>query len=382
MSTYSDNDNGDAVSATCRKSVFMVGAFPPPVVGLAVVNAAVRERLKDSGVELTVINIAAKSLGRSLAVRFGRLPRIFRGLYRMSSAKGLQNAILYMSISGGFGQVNELFFLFLARRFGMRVYLHHHSFAYLDKPNWLAKTLIRVAGASTVHITQSPGMAARLQKCYSSVLRVIPISNVVFLITGYPKEYVKHSTLKTLGFISNISEEKGVFEFLDLVSAYEKEGLNLNAKLAGPFQDSETERRVRQRLAELDSIEYVGPQFGEEKEAFFASIDALIFPTKYDNETEGIVNHEAMCRNLPVIAYGRGCIVEFVDQGSGLVIDTNDDFVPEALAQIKQWLYSSETYQFASNAAGKCFASTLNENKRRWNGLLREMLECVVDASN
>ena len=41
------------------------------------------------------------------------------------------------------------------------------------------------------------------------------------------------------------------------------------------------------------------------------NIDLLIFPTRYTNETEGIINHEAMSRGVPVIAYGRGAICVF-----------------------------------------------------------------------
>ena len=71
-----------------------------------------------------------------------------------------------MSVSGGVGQVYELAFLLLARLRGMRVFLHHHSFAYLDRPGMLTRALVRAAGDDAVHLTQSPEMANRLQLGY------------------------------------------------------------------------------------------------------------------------------------------------------------------------------------------------------------------------
>ena len=142
----------------------------------------------------------------------------------------------------------------------------------------------------------------------------------------------------TLGFISNIAREKGVFEFLDLMTAVDMAGLPLHARLAGPFQDADTEQAVRERLRSLPHVEYVGPQYGAAKDAFYAGIDALVFPTRYDNETERVTNHEAMSRGIPVIAYGRGCIPEIVGADCGLVIDPAEPFVPAALAKLESWL--------------------------------------------
>ena len=46
-----------------RNKIGIVGAFPPPVYGMAVVNAAVRDTLRQAGVTATVIGIAPVSIG-------------------------------------------------------------------------------------------------------------------------------------------------------------------------------------------------------------------------------------------------------------------------------------------------------------------------------
>lgn len=360
----------------------MVGAFPPPMHGMAAVNATVRDRIVEARSNPIVIDVSANSLSRSLFSRLGRLPKVMRGIAWLMFSRQLRDDMLYMTVSGGFGQIYEVLFMMLGRLRRMRLYMHHHSFAYLDRTNWLTRVLTAVAGPATVHITLSPGMAAHLEAQYSSVRRLMPISNTVFLAGNASLSGIVRHSLKTIGFISNISAEKGVFEFLDLVEACEAQGLQLRATLGGPFQDTETEYQVRQRLGELHNIEYVGPQYGNDKESFFDSIDALIFPTRYVNEAEPLTIHEAMQRALPVIAYGRGCIPEIVGSDCGLVIDPENSFVPAAVGKISQWLESPEAYRTASRAAGEHFAMTLEENTRRWDELLREILNSSTDARN
>lgn len=353
--------------------VVIVGPFPPPVHGMAAVNAAVRERLHGAGVALRVIDLAAPSLDRSLVFRLHRLPRVLRGLARFTGMRGLRGRTLYMSVSGGLGQVYEMAFLTFARLRGMRIFLHHHSFAYLDAPSGIAQALVRVAGSSAVHVTQSPRMAERLQVVYKAV-RVVPVSNAVFLLRREIPPAQSRQRLRTLGFISNISAEKGVFEFLDLMAAVDAENLPLKAKLAGPFHDSQNESAVRARLEQLENVEYVGPKYEAEKDAFFADIDALIFPTRYTNETEGMVNHEAMCHGVPVIAYGRGCIPEIIGADCGKVVDPAEPFVPVALTQIKAWLSDPAVFAAASRAAARRFSENYLRNEQRWRELLTGLL--------
>lgn len=357
-----------------RRTIYMIGAFPPPVHGMAAVNAAVRERFANAGGVPVVIDLSASSLDRSLVVRLKRLPRVVHGIGALLFRWKIHDSSFYISISGGFGQIYEILFVLLSRLRWKRVYLHHHSFAYIDKTKWITRILTWIAGPRSVHITQSQGMATRLCSLYSSVHRVVPISNVIFFINGRPQAGTMHNKLKTIGFLSNISAEKGVFVFLDLVAAYEAEGLDIHAKLAGPFQDSITEQKVRKRILELHSIEYVGPQYGETKEAFLSSIDVLIFPTMYDNETEGIVNHEAMSHGVPVIAYGRGCIPEFIGTECGLVIDPSLPFIQPALVQLKQWLVNIDAYKAVSRSSIERFACAHAVNSFRWCELEKEIL--------
>jgi glycosyltransferase involved in cell wall biosynthesis len=360
-------------NSVCK--VVMVGAFPLPMHGMAAVNEAVRNRVCELGVRPVVIDLAAADLDRSLGARLGRLPRVLVGLVRLASLGGVRRGAHYMSVSGGWGQLYELAFVALARLRQNRVFLHHHSYAYLNRRSVLTAALLRLAGSKALHIALSPRMAACLKRLYR-VERVVAVSNAVFLAD----EVLSFSSparrqLGTLGFLSNIAPEKGVFEFLDLAAAVLEEGLPVQAKLAGGFQDADTERRVLERLSSLPNVEYVGPQYGEEKEEFFSSIDVLVLPTRYVNEAEPLVVHEAMARGVAVIAYDRGAISEIVCGECGKVIDQSSVFVPEALAVIKRWASDPGAIERVSLASKRRFADLHTENARRWQGVLGELLQ-------
>jgi glycosyltransferase involved in cell wall biosynthesis len=362
-------------------NVFLVGAFPPPIHGMAVINMALLNRLRTACVKPLVIDISASSLDRRLSVHIYRFLKIIRAIAWFSIRKDVQGATFYMSVSGGLGQIYEIFFALLARIKGMKLFMHHHSFAYLNERKFYTQILIDVAGSSCVHIALSNIMAKRLEFLYKTSVSV-SISNIVF----HPrKEVVSKKSFKeltTIGFISNISAEKGIFEFLDLMSTIKSEKLLLKALVAGPFQNPHIEKAVFKRLAHMQNVKYVGPKYGVDKEKFFEQIDVLVFPTRYVNEAEPLIVLEAMNRGVPVIAYGRGCIPEIVGKNCGRIVDMNENLVSIAIEQIKAWQYNLKTFEAASRATTNRFLEAYILNNQSWMELLTLLLGDDFDFNN
>lgn len=342
--------------------LFLIGAQPPPVHGMSAVNAAIRDRLQTQ-CELAIINLSAPDLERTIRTRARRFVTVVEGARQFLSTARRSDK-LYMSISGGLGQIYEIAFLLAARRLHMRCYLHHHSYSYLDAPTALTNLLMRAAGDSATHVALSRRMADRLVELYG-VRHVIPISNAALLMGDFSPAALR-STLRTIGFISNISAEKGVFDFLELMSAIESNGLPIAGLLAGPFTDRETEKAVRARLSTLRAVTYLGPRYGVDKDEFFRSIDGLIFPTRYVNEAEPLTIHEALMHGVPVIAYGRGSIPELLSPEAGLTIPVGDSFTAPAVAQLKAWLEAPDRFKAASRLAGARFHHLRSDSTARW----------------
>jgi len=254
----------------------------------------------------------------------------------------------------------------------MKLHLHHHSFAYLNSRCLFTHILLGVAGSSSLNIALSERMADRMKMLYMTK-QTVTISNAVFILHKKLAANTPRKELKTIGFIGNISVEKGVLEFFDLMILIETEKFPLQAKMAGNFEDYRVKSFVKKRLEKMQKVEYIGPKYGIDKDDFFNLIDVLVLPTRYVNEAEPLVILEAMSSGVPVIAYGRGCIPEVVGNESGLVIDTNEDFAPVALEQIKAWLGNPRSFESASKAAADRFIEQYSENKKRWLVLLNSL---------
>ena len=260
----------------------------------------------------------------------------------------------------------------------MRIFMHHHSYAYLDRASQLFRLLSSIAGPETTHIALSAGMAMRLRGTYPNCSRVIIISNAVFVGPLVPTAVRSRQSVKTIGFLSNISEEKGVFDFLQVVSRLESDGWNIIAKLAGPFDDSTIEKRVYRYLQSIRSVEYVGSKYDDEKSNFFDEIDVLLFPTRYVNEAEPVTILESMAYGVPVIAFGRGSIGELITMGCGVVVDKDNDFVEATLLQLKMWKASPETFQKASIEARTRFEQLYDQSVSQWTALRAELCDGAV----
>ena len=257
-------EQGSGALPARTHTIFMVGAFPPPVHGVAVVNDAVRVQLERIGIPLVGINMAAPSLDRSLIARLARLPNALRGMLRFA-IRAHRGETLYMSVSGGFGQLYDVLFLFIARLHGIRIYLHHHSYAYLNQRKVLTRLLVSVAGSDTTHIALSVGMAAKLQRAYEKAKRVVTVSNAALLTGESGATFLPHNAMGTIGFLGTISAEKGVYDFLGIAEKLEAMNISFKAILAGSFQDLETERKVLERVTRMRSVEYVGPKYPGKK---------------------------------------------------------------------------------------------------------------------
>lgn len=355
--------------------IHMVGSFPPPIHGMSLVNNAIKEKIISLGIQPIVINLSALSLSRKWYTRLYRIRKILRGLTKFIKTIGFQrNGVLYISISGGMGQIYEMLFIYIGRLYKKKIFIHHHSYAYLHKKNIITMLLTLLAGYKAIHIVACEDMAIRLKTLYSSVLKIVMLSGIVAVDKHIYSDQNVKKPLKTIGFISNISIEKGIIEFLDIVECLENDTSEINALIAGPFQDDKTENLVMNRLSKLKSVKYLGPRYGKEKSVFYENIDVLLFPTDYINESEGIVIHEAMSHRVPVIAKTRGCIESILKCKGGLAIRCNENFVKVAVKRLLHWRMFTDDFQQASLNALQRFSLYKTHETEMLEKLCLEML--------
>ncbi|HEV3105456.1 MAG TPA: glycosyltransferase family 4 protein [Trinickia sp.] len=341
-----------APDASRRPAVFLVGAFPPPVHGLSKVNQAMADLLAGQA-RIVEFDTAVLARARSSSWhRFSQLRRVGWLVVRFAALIAVQRpSSIYIGLSGGRGQFLDGIFAMIGNALHVPVFFHHHSFRYINKSSRLTRIVFRLAGKAT-HIALCAHMATRLKQAYpSSVHETLVLSNAAFFPVAYRQHPRARGTLPlTLGFLSNITREKGIFAFFDVLSALESKGLQFSAIIAGPVADAIADE-FNAALMHHPHARHIGPVSGEEKTKFYQAIDLLVFPSRYENEAEPLTVIEAIASGVPVIASDKGCIPSTLRNGGGAFVVDDERMVGSITELIIKIGNSPDVYECLSRRA-------------------------------
>ena len=181
-----------------------------------------------------------------------------------------------------------------------------------------------------------------------------------------------NGTALRLGFLSNITAEKGIWAFFAIGDALVSSGVAVKALIAGPPAADIAERFARETAAR-PWCRHVGAVYGADKAGFFADIDVLVFPTLYANEAEPVTILEALRSGVPVVANARGCIGDMLPLAAGVVFEGDAQFVHQAAERLRAWaLERPETGQARRAAARDAFALLQAEHSKRVDDILAQ----------
>jgi glycosyltransferase involved in cell wall biosynthesis len=334
----------------------IVGAFPPPVHGMALVTEAVRHLVSEHrravvfDVSPTEIYGPFPSLG--VAVKLARHVGVWARLpwFRLHGAK-----VLYMPLDSSWGLMFNLITLLVGRSLGMRFVLHHHVALYVIAPSRAMRWVNALTGPQDLQIFTCRNMLERFQTRYPPRAPMRHISNSAFFdidVAAAPAS--RERTTLVIGMLAGLTMEKGLGVMLDLLDAIAREGLDIRMVVAGPAHQAEARDRLEAAVAtHPDRLDYRGPVLGEDKERFYQDIDLFVFPTLYRLETEPLVVIEALSHERPVVAYARGCIGEVVGDRGGVIITDDEDFVARTLTVCRSYLADPAALAAAQRRAGE-----------------------------
>jgi glycosyltransferase involved in cell wall biosynthesis len=311
--------------------VSFVGPLPPPVNGFSNVCAMMLECLRTK----MQVDVFDRAPGMRARI-FGVLRQLARPARYLATCVARRDAVLYVALSGGRGQWLDLTYLLIGKLFRRPIYLHHHSFVYINSPTRLNRCLFALV-RNDAHIVLSARMGAALTRIYGlSPGMVTVVSNAAFYDVGEnPRLPGEGAVPLHLGFLSNITIEKGIVEFFSILRKLQEAGVAYRAHIAGPCSP-ETRQEFERQMRTVHDVEYVGPLYGAQKEQFYRQLDVFLFPTNYVNEAEPLVIYEAMRHGVHVIACDRGSIAEMLGNGAGLAV-ARDEIVESAAARLAQF---------------------------------------------
>lgn len=358
------------------KTIAIVGAFPPPVHGMAKNNLLISAEIS-SKAKVLKVNTSGNSLQRGIKYHLTRAIRCIQSVLLIALKRP---STVYMSMDGGLGILYNTLTISSARLFAEKIVIHHRSFAYLDKRSLLARFATIVAGKNCLHVFLCQCMRDRFFSLYNRKFRSIVVSNAKHTP---PLEFKKRERIIEklfIGHLSNLSFEKGLKEVIETYEQLVEEGiLNIKLILAGPVENEASEEFLKlAMLRNPKGIQYLGPVYDREKFSFYQSIDLFLFPTNYKNEAQPNVVFEALSHNVPVIATDRGCLRSDLSNTIAAAIFNRESFVSRTKQFIKEIISSPETLE-ARRSAAHVFISAENEKSRHdHNALIMEILHETI----
>ncbi|WP_271621626.1 glycosyltransferase family 4 protein [Bradyrhizobium sp. CCBAU 51745] len=339
-----------------KRNIVIAAAFPPPLHGLAKISESIASDLAEFA-HVHRCDLSSRSLRRSWGYHWRRVSSVLMAAVGVLRNGLRPNPCLYIPADGGLGLVYTILLTGLARLSQQAIVIHHHSFSAIDQRRWLMSALVSIAGNGAVHVFLCRMMQLRFRKNYRGEWRGLISSNAVHL-SAAPDRRLRERDEIRIGLLSNLTTEKGLYLFLDLLRACVQCGLPITGMLAGPIQFEEDRAAVESAQRQLGArLIHVGALYGPDKDEFLAELDVFVFPTGYRNEAQPNVVFEAMSAGTAVITFARGCLSEDVSEDCGPIIDPSDDFVSAACAQIKSWSDDRKSLAAAKAAAKRRFVA-------------------------
>jgi glycosyltransferase involved in cell wall biosynthesis len=309
------------------RRIAFVGPLPPPLNGFSNVCAMMLAMLRSNG-EVHVFDRAPKHKHPRQLITQLLLPLQYAVLCLRR-----RDVVLYLALSGAYGQIYDWLYVLVSKALRRPIYIHHHSFAYIYRPTRLHHWFFAWVRSAN-HIVLSRSMGDALVGLYGlNPACVKAVSNAAFYTSAEASRPASAGRAPLqLGYLSNITFEKGIVEFFSILDRLRELQIEYRARVAGPVAEA-ARGTFEKLLSGASQVEYVGPVFGEAKDEFYRQLDVFLFPTKYANEAEPLVVYEALRQGVYVIACDRGAISEMLRHGAGAACP-QDKIIESAAVQI------------------------------------------------
>ena len=352
-----------------RPPVHFVAVLPPPLNGMTHVTTNMI-RATEEVAPVSVASVSNNSGKGGISWTLRKHLGFLRGLIREGlSSRGRRNLYFAPDAQGGLW-LNMLEAPLL--RLGFReVFLHHQVFSYLRSHDWRMGLILKVLGRKSRHIVLSEIMAREIIRIYGVPEDSVHVFGNSCFVQDVPSGDARPA-LRTIGFLSNITREKGIHLFFETAEKAQQADPALEVMIAGPANEPGIREDIEAFCAaDPARRKWLGAIRGEEKARFFAKLDCLLFPTIYPNEALPVTIYEGLAAGAPVLATDLACIPDQL-AGCDWTFPAGA-YVGQASALLAQWSADPARYAAASRAAKAQYESQLAGSEKSLAALVDKM---------
>ena len=316
-----------------KQKILFILHIPPPINGAAMVGQYIKESsVINTAFDADHINLATSfQLGDIGKGGYNKVIATFKILKLVYEAlKTKKYDLCYLTLTAkGAGFYKDFLVVLLLKLKGQRIIYHFHNKGVSQNSrNVLNHLLYKITFRNAQCIQLSPLL-------YKDIAKYVAQKDVQYCPNGveeFPNTHKKNVDLEKvrpcrLLFLSNMMEEKGVWDLLDACCQLKKRELDFECHFIGAWSDvKEGNFKEKVRNLELEKLVYAhGKKYGEDKNTYFYNSDIFVFPTYYHNECFPLVLLEAMQFSLAVVSTNEGGIADIVEHGqTGLLVEKNN----------------------------------------------------------
>ena len=306
-----------------QSKVLLVGPFPNPISGVSIANLKVDEILENDPKFIPGrINMSFPDFNDKVGAFSIKKLLFFVGI-NFKALKALRFDKIYITPGQSyFGILKYAVIILLSSLLGKELIIHVHGNYLHQQYEVLSGIKKRIFRFLISRCKKGIVLSDSLRKNLSPFIN--PES--IFVIPNFADDNLLASNNEksdqiNIFYLSNLMEEKGIFEFLEAIEILNKKKIKFAAKIAGDI-DATLKNDLLKRMDKIKNLDYLGIVKGSEKQELLDWGTVFILPTFYRMEGQPISILEAYATSNLVLTTNHAGIPDiFEDEVNGYYIE-------------------------------------------------------------
>ncbi|MGK0457399.1 MAG: glycosyltransferase involved in cell wall biosynthesis [Polaribacter sp.] len=298
------------------KKVLIIGPFPNPISGVSLANKVVKEVLDHSSEFQTDFINTSYPIFEDAVGSFSFKKLLFFLNININIIKIFKNDIVYITPGQTFfGITKYAFFILLSSILKKELIIHVHGNYLGTQYQELKGIKKKIFYLLISKFTKGIVLSVSLKQNLTPFLKEKDIHVLFNFAQNYLVENeteVDTSILK-IAYLSNLMEEKGIFQLLDSLKDLENKQIHYEAKIAGNI-DVNLKDIILEKILKLKHTTYVGVVYNNEKRTLLNWSNIFVLPTFYKMEGQPISILEALATNNVIISTKHAGITDIVEE--------------------------------------------------------------------
>ena len=348
-----------------KPRVLIVATFPPPVHGSSMVSMQIKDSaIINDSFEVDYVNLGTSrtmaELGKHSYVLYARKSLRFLGSYFRMLWKLLTHRydLTYLAITcHDIGFLKDSPFVITARLLSKKYAIHQHN-------RGMAPYVHRAPYKWLLPLAYNKAKVILLSwRLYEDISAVVKKEQIMICPNGLPMpeclqknkdgdlKFRKKNSVPEVLFLSNLVESKGVWSLLDAYKILRDKGVKFHGSFVGGTSRFISAEKFASEVKArgLESVvEYLGPQYGDNKWLAYQRADVFVLPSMDDCLPLTVI--EAMMTKTAVVGSDIGAIPDLVEDGVTGYIINSEDLIIESGGKFLDWKPSAEMAQKMDDA--------------------------------